>query len=204
MALSWSGAIAARPGAPLLAKSRDAAVCVFLSAIAQWEVLDPLTRRETICCAPNPPHWPAPLPWAAVAVASAFAHVGAPTYGPRDSVPFGPSAPPPDMNPPQWRFDVYVATEAPPPGWAGVCFKPNPDVLLAPPDWVHVTVSPLALTYPAPVFCPALGDSLLSLTRDSWDPRQATEDASNAEDPAHIDDELVALSCSSDSEVENE
>ena len=152
----------------------------------------------------RPPPWPAPCPWAAVAVASAVAHVGAPVCSLRDSVPFAPSSPPPDIHPPQWRFDVPLATEAPPPGWAGVWFKPNPHVLLAPLDWVHVTVSPsLALTYPAPVFCPALGDCLLSVTRDNWDPRQTTKDASDVEDPSHIDDELAALSRSSDSDVDN-
>ena len=102
VALSWSAAFAVRPGAPLPTGSRDAVVRVFLSAIAQWEVLEPLTRRETICCTPNPPYWPAPLSWAAVAVASAFAHMGAPAYGPRDSVPFGLSTPPP---PPRKRTE---------------------------------------------------------------------------------------------------
>ena len=94
VALSWSGAIAVRPGAPLPAESRDAAVRTCLSTIAQWEVLDPLSRREAICEAPDPPLWPAPFPWAAVAVASAFAHVGAPACCPKDSVPFGHSSPP--------------------------------------------------------------------------------------------------------------
>ena len=51
--LSWSGATPVRPGAPLPAESRDAAVRTFLSAIAQWEVLDPLSRREAICEAPT-------------------------------------------------------------------------------------------------------------------------------------------------------
>ena len=55
VALPWSGAIAVRPGAALPAGSRDASVRVFLSTIAQWEVLEPLTRKETICCTPNPP-----------------------------------------------------------------------------------------------------------------------------------------------------
>ena len=74
-----------------------------------------------------------------------------------------------------------------------------------PQDWVQVTVSPsLALTYPALVFCPALGDALLSLTRDSWESRQAAADAPEVEDPTHITDELAALSCSSDSGVEDE
>ena len=121
-------------------------------------------------------------------------------------MPFGHSSPPPpDVHPPPWPFDVRLATEAPPPGWAGVWFKPNPDVLLAPPDWVHVTLSPsLALTYPARVLCPALGDALLSLTRDSWDPRQAAADAPEIEDPAHRANELAALSCSSDSDEGDE
>ena len=76
---------------------------------------------------------------------------------------------------------------------------------LAPPDWVHVRVSQsLALTYPALVFCPALGDSGLSLTRDSWDPTQAAADAPEVEDPMHIAEESAALSCSSDSDEEDE
>ena len=101
---------------------------------------------------------------------------------------------------------MRLATEAPPPGWVGAWFKPNPDVLLAAPDWVHVTVSPsLALTYPALVFCPALRDSLLSLTRDSWDRRQTAADDLEVEDPTHIADQLAAaLSCSSDSDEEDE
>ena len=72
VALSWSGAIAVRPQAPLSAESRDAPVRTFLSTIAQWEVLDPLPRPEAICEAPDPPRLPAPFPWAAVAVASSL------------------------------------------------------------------------------------------------------------------------------------
>ena len=33
---------------------------------------------------------------------------------------------------PRWHFDVCLSAEAPPPGWAGVWFKPDTEVLLAP------------------------------------------------------------------------
>ena len=76
-------------------------------------------------------------------------------------------------------------------------------MLLALPDWVHVTLSPsLALTYPAQIFCPALGDSLLSLTLDSWDPQPEDTPGPDAVEHDILREELSALSCDSDSDVE--
>ena len=153
--ISWSGAVTVAAEAPVPVPARDEAAQTYLRAAAMWVALSPDSRRADIFGAQRASLWPAPFSWGLVAVASAFAAVGAPSVSACTTIPFGSSGP--------WflslavpeRFAVRLTCVPPPPGWSGVWFKLDTSVDSSVADWVHITVdSGAAITFPATVSAP--------------------------------------------------